>query len=414
MEVHNNTYTLTRCKFIVNPNGEILTNKNIVIQNGVIKDVGDEIEGDEVDCRKYIVLPGLVNAHTHSPMVVLRGYYDDAELNEWLSKMWEFERNMSKDLMKLGSEISILEMLSQGTTAFIDMYFNPEDVKELSEKYKIRAFAGYTFLDELFDAYEIDNLQRALRESEYFKPIVNVHSLYANSIKTILLAKQLAEERKTWIHIHVSETRKELYEIKRRTGLFPVEYMNSIGLLNENTQLVHLGWVASWEIELIKKANSKVTYCPTSNMKLATGGAFPLEDMIKNEITVTIGTDGAASNNSLDLFREMKNGVLLQRQMYWNTRVKALDLLRLATINGYKLIGIKGGEIKPNNVADLVLINSELVYPLYKERLISHIVYYITSEYVEKTIVNGVINDKIRLRDILREKVKRLYDMLNS
>ncbi|MBP1357115.1 MAG: amidohydrolase family protein, partial [Sulfolobus sp.] len=155
MEVHNNTYTLKNCSYIVNYDN-VMENSNIVIEQGKIKDIGNESEGDEIDCRSFIVLPGMVNAHTHTPMVVLRGYYDDAELDEWLNKMWEYEKNFNKNLMKLGSEISILEMLINGTTAFVDMYFNPEDIKELSEKYKIRGFAGYTFLDVLFDPFEID------------------------------------------------------------------------------------------------------------------------------------------------------------------------------------------------------------------------------------------------------------------
>ena len=409
MEVRNNTYTLKNCSYIVNFD-EVIENKNIVIQDGRIKDIADYVEGDEIDCKDFVVIPGLVNAHTHTPMVVLRGYYDDAELNEWLNKMWEFERNFDKELMKLGSEISILEMLLNGTTAFVDMYFNPEDVKELAEKYKVRANAGYTFLDFLFDPHEIDKKQRGLKPTEYFQPIINVHSLYAVEEKTLKLVKQLKEELKQRIHIHVSETRREIYEIKKRTGLFPVEYLNKLELL-ENSQLVHLGWVASWEIELLK--NSSVTYCPTSNMKLATGGAFPLKELIE-KTNVTLGTDGAASNNSLDLFREMKIGVLLQRQMYWNVEIKAYHLLKLSTFNGYKLLGIDGGYIDKGKVADLVLLDKKRLYPLKKDRLISNIVYLATGDFVKGVIVNGYIHWRKELETLLEEKVKKLQEMLNS
>jgi len=409
MEIYNNTYTLKNCSYIVNYDS-VIENKNIIVENGKIKDIGNYIEGDEIDCREYVVLPGLVNAHTHTPMVVLRGYYDDAELNEWLNKMWEFEKSFNRDLMKLGSEISILEMLLNGTTAFVDMYFNPEDVKELSEKYRIRGNAGYTFLDLLFDPYEIDKKQRSLKPTEYFSPIINVHSLYSVEEKTLYLVKQLKEELKQRLHIHVSETRKEIYEIKKKHGLFPVEYLNSLGLL-ENTQLVHLGWVASWEIQLLKE--SSVTYCPTSNMKLATGGSFPLKEL-SEKTNVTLGTDSAASNNSLDLFREMKNGVLLQRQMYWNTEVKAFDMLKISTLNGYKLLGINGGYIAKGKVADLVLLDKKRFYPLTKERLISNIVYLATGDFVKGVIVNGNIHWRKDLEMTLEEKVRRLQDMVNS
>ena len=409
MEIHNNTYTLKNCSYIVNYD-YIIENKNIVIEDGKIKDIGNYVEGDEIDCNDFVVLPGLVNAHTHTPMIMLRGYYDDAELNEWLNKMWEFEKSFNRELMRLGSEISILEMLLNGTTAFIDMYFNPEDVKELTEKYKIRGNAGYTFLDALFDPYEIDKKQRSLRETGYFRPIINVHSLYAIGEKTLKLVKQLKEELNQRLHIHVSETRKEIYEIKKKYGLFPVEYLNSLGLL-ENTQLVHLGWVASWEIELLK--NSSVTYCPTSNMKLATGGAFPLKELIE-KTNVTLGTDGAASNNSLDLFREMKSGVLLQRQMYWNTEIKAHHILKISTLNGYKLLGLDGGYIDKGKVADLVLLDKKRLYPLTKERLISNIVYLATGDFVKGVIINGNIHWRKDLEIILEGKVKKLQDILNS
>ncbi|QIW24846.1 amidohydrolase [Sulfolobus sp. S-194] len=411
MEIYNNTYTLKNCRFIVNYDS-IIENSNIVIQDGIIKNIGKEVEGDEIDCSDFIVIPGLVNAHTHTPMSILRGYYDDAELSEWLNKMWEFEKNFDRKLMRLGSEISILEMLINGTTAFVDMYFNPLDVKELAEIYKIRAFAGFTFLDSLNDPYFIDKLQRNLTPTIYFKPIINVHSIYAVSENTLKLAKQLQEELNEWVHIHVSETRKEIYEIKKKYGVFPIEYLNKLGLLNRKIQLVHVGWISSWEIDLLK--NVTVTYCPTSNMKLATGSAFPLYDMFNKGVNITLGTDGPASNNSLDLFIEMKYGVLLQRQMYWNTDVKAWHLFKIATLNGYKLLDLPGGYVKEGNIADLVLLDKNKIYPLFRDRLLSHLVYYVTGNLVKGIIVNGVLRLRKELENLLLEKITQIYELLNS
>jgi len=411
VEIYHHTYTLKNCSFIVNYDS-IIENSNIVIEDGIIKNLGKEVEGDEIDCSNFIVIPGLVNAHTHTPMIILRGYYDDAELSEWLNKMWEFEKNFDKKLMRLGSEISILEMLINGTTAFVDMYFNPLDVKELAEIYKIRAFAGFTFLDSLNDPYFIDKLQRTLTPTTYFKPIINVHSVYTVSESTLKLAKQLQEELNEWVHIHVSETRKEIYEIKKKYGVFPIEYLNNLGLLNRKIQLVHVGWIASWEIDLLK--NTTVTYCPTSNMKLATGGAFPLYDMFNKGVNITLGTDGPASNNSLDLFIEMKYGVLLQRQMYWNTDVKAWHLFKIATLNGYKLLDLPGGYIKEGNIADLVLLDKNKIYPLFRDRLLSHLVYYATGSLAKGIIINGVLRWRKELENLLLEKTKQIYELLNS
>ncbi|AGJ62785.1 amidohydrolase [Saccharolobus islandicus] len=396
MQIRNNRYTLKNCRFIVNYD-KILENTNIVIQDGYIKNLGREVEGDEFDCSEYVAIPGLVNAHTHTPMIALRGYYDDAELTEWLEKMWEFEKVFKTNEMNIASELAVMEMLSKGTTAFIDMYFNPEGVKEIAEKYGIRAYAGYTFLNRLFDPHELDKKQRQLKASELFKPIVNVHSIYSTSVDTLKLANQLAEETNSWIHIHVSETRSEIYEIKKKYGKFPVELLNELRIVRK-AQLVHLGWVANWELQYVTNA----THCPTSNMKLATAGFFPFKELIENGVNVTIGTDGAASNNSLDMFREMKNAVLLQRHSYWDVGIKAYHVLKAATENGYKLINLKGGKLEEGYIADIVLLKKDKLYPLKKDRILSNIVYYSVGEQVGKVIVNG--------RIVYDENVEREFD----
>jgi len=411
VEIQNKTYTLRNCRFLVDSE-KIMENSNIVINNGLIESIGKEIEGDEIDCSKWIITPGFVNSHVHSAMIPLRGYYDDAELTEWLNKMWEFEKSMQRELMKLGSEISVLEMLSSGTTAFVDMYFNPDDIEKLTEKYEIKAAAGYTFLDSLFSPEEVEEKQYQLKKCKNFFPIVNVHSVYSVEEKTLIRAKELAEKTSTWIHIHVSETRKEIFDNKKKTGKFPVEYLHDLGL-TRLVNAVHLGWIANWEIDYLKEAKG-ATHCPTSNMKLATAGAYPFYEMLTKGVNVTLGTDGAASNNSLDIIREMKTAVLLQRHSYWDTRVKALDVFKAVTENGYKLLGIKGGKIKEGYIADLAIFDSSSIYPLLKDRIISNIVYFATSEAIVGTINNGKITKKDYILDKKKKLVNKLNELLNK
>ncbi|ARM75717.1 amidohydrolase [Acidianus manzaensis] len=406
MEVYNHTYTLRNCRFVIDYQ-KILENVNIIVDNGKIKDIGKDIEGDEIDCSNYVVTPGFINSHTHTGMIFLRGYHDDSELMTWLEKMWEYEKKATKEILRLSSEISVLEMLSSGTTGFVDMYFNPEDIKELTEKYGIRAAAGYTFINNLFDPEEVSKKQLGLSKTGLFYPIVNVHSLYTSDKKTLEIANDIANEQDTWINIHLAETRKEIYETKLKYGKFPIEYLTDLNI--KNYQGVHLGWVASWEIEYLKNARS-VTHCPTSNMKLATAGAFPFYEISEKGINVTLGTDGASSNNSLDIIREMKNAVLLQRHSYWDTRIKALHVFKAATYNGYKLLGINGGLIDKNQVADFALFDASELYPLKKDRILSHIVYFATSENVKKVI----ISNKIINKEEIKENIKTLAKKLNK
>jgi len=183
-------FTLRRCDYILSGD-RVLQGVNLVIQDGFIKSLGSEVEGDEVECRGMIVIPGLVNSHTHLGMLYLRGYLDDADLDLWLQRIWEVEREIPETLMNLSTEASIIESLMSGSTAVVDMYFNPLKAKEVAERYGIRIWAGYVFLDEVYDPFEVDKKTRSLikEKSELFTPIVNVHSLYGAGEMSLKLGR---------------------------------------------------------------------------------------------------------------------------------------------------------------------------------------------------------------------------------
>lgn len=419
---------LRNCKFVItwrNDELVVLEDIDIKIRDSIIEEAGKNLpieSGYEIiNASNYIVMPGLVNAHTHSPMILLRGYYDDAELHVWLEKMWSIEKKLTPEITRLASEMAILEMIISGTVMFIDMYFYPEVTAEVANQYGIRACLGPVFLDTISKPEQVVNELRNLyfkyRDHELIKPIVNIHSIYACSRETIEIARDVANELNLHVHIHVSETRDEIFKCKKMYGKFPVEYLDSLGLVNNNVQMVHLGWVTNWEIEIIKKKNAKVTHCPTSNMKLATAGFFPFRELVESDVVVTIGTDGAASNNSLDMFREMKNTVLLQRNNYWEVKIKAHHVLKAATINGYRLIGLKGGNIEKNYKADLVMIriDNPHIQPLRKDNLISNIVYTATGRDVDTVIISGkIVYQKEKDYEKVREKILEISQKLNQ
>ena len=417
---------LKNCKFIVtqDTSRRILKNKDILIENGTIVEIGENLSGDDevIDCSDKIIMPGLINAHTHAAMTLMRGYYDDAELDEWLRKMWSLERRLTPRIIELATKLAIYEMLSHGVTGFIDMYFYPEIVAQVVKKMGIRAALGYTIMDRVSPI----PLDRRLKESKEFiikykndpliKPLVNIHSVYACTREGIIEGCKLAREFNVNVHIHVSETRREVYQCKKEHGMFPVEYLAHLGVLSKNIIMVHLGWVTSWEIDLIKKFNCKVVHCPTSNMKLATAGSLPLLYMLNKGIIVGLGTDGAASNNVLDMFREMKNAVLLQRHSFWNTDVKAQHVLDIATINGAKILGIKAGRIEKGFSADIIALDLYAVNinPIREDNLISAIVYAATGSNVEFTIVNGKLVYSLDYEGHRLRELKIIYRELNK
>ncbi len=422
---------LKNCRLVLRWSGdslEVLSNVDILIRDGKIEKIVrsgtltiSEKDYSIVDCSKRVVLPGIVNAHTHSPMVLLRGYCDDLELHEWLSRMWEVERHLNSRIIELASELAIMEMLSTGTTAFVDMYFYPEVTAEVAKRLGIRAALGPPLIEVLYSAdkclREIEDFYRKYRDDELIIPIVNVHSIYTCSLETVKTAAEFAKEHGLNLHIHVSETRKEVFDAKKKYGKFPVEILHDLGVLNKYAHLVHLGWVTSREIELIRFGDATVTHCPVSNMKLATAGFFPFFEMMASGINVTIGTDGAASNNCLDMFREMKTAVLLQRNNYWDTRIKAIHVLRAATLCGYRLLRLNGGNIQEGCLADLVLIDAESPYlqPLRMDNVVSNIVYAATGRDVAMTIVNGkIVYDRERDYEKWKERCSRIADELNK
>lgn len=418
---------LKGCRLVITWEGNelrILKDVNIYVEDGVIKGVGDYLEyaGDYViDCKDGIAMPGLVNAHVHTPMSIMRGFYDDAELSQWLSKMWSVEAELSDDVITMGSELSIIEMIMSGTTAFVDMYLRPEVTAKMALKYGIRAALGPTFIDNLLDpAYvenEVRNFYNEFANNDLIRPIINVHSIYSCSTDTLLRAKELMNELNLSLQIHASETRDEVYEAKARYGKLPVEYLDSLGLLSDRTQLIHLGWVSNWELNRIAETGTRVTHAPTSNMKLATAGHFPMRELMEKGVLVTIGTDGPASNNSLDMFREMKMAVLLQRHSYWDVSIKAYHALKAATLNGYRLLGINGGCVNEGCIADMVILDarSPRMQPLRLDNVVSNIVYSATGSDVKGVIVNGkLIYDKKEDYEKLIDRSLKISEKINN
>ncbi|MEW6069693.1 MAG: amidohydrolase [Candidatus Thermoplasmatota archaeon] len=396
---------LKNCSWIVTQNAkhEILRNKDVLIEDDRIAELGSNLTTKDyvINCENKILLPGLINSHTHLPMTLFRGYADDLPLQDWLeTKIWPLEANLTEEHVYYGALLGILELIRNGITTFNDMYFFGNAVKRAVEKSGIRALFGQAVVD--FPTAEFKNSSEAFKlfeslaksSSELFMPTVGVHSLYTCSKETLLKAKELSKKYETLLHIHAAETRKEVYDSLKEHGKRPVEYLSEIGFLGGNVVAVHLGWITKGEVSILGKTGAKAVHCPISNMKLAVGSVPPLAELFNENVVVALGTDSAVSNNSLDLFEEMKVATLLQKMHRWDARVMPAQVtLDLATINGAKALAMEHllGSVEVGKKADLVLVDLKKPHLTPCHNIISNLVYSTKGSDVTTTIVDGKI-----------------------
>lgn len=402
---------LKNCDWVVtqNRNREVLRNASVLVEDGRIAAISStgRLEADTIiDCAGKILLPGLVNTHTHLSMSLLRGYADDMHLQEWLSeKIWPLEARLDGEICYAGALLGCMEMIRTGTTSFVDMYFFMEDVARAVDEAGLRGILSFGAID-LFDA---ERATEAKKKTESFishiKSLRNPrirfslgpHSPYSCSQETLLDLKRVADRENAIIQIHLAETRKEQAGFQRTQGCREVEYLQKIGFLSPNVLAAHCVWLTRSEIDILGEMGVKVAHCPVSNMKLASGGAAPLPEMLASNVTVSLGTDGAASNNTLDMFDTMKVCALLQKSQRWDATVlPAQKILDLATIEGARAISMDSeiGSVEAKKRADLILVNAKSpnLNPIHGERtVISNLVYSAKGENVDTTIVDGKI-----------------------
>jgi len=400
--------TLKNCMFIVKDSNTILEDTDILIEDGRIIDVQRGLGGgEEIDCKKYIVIPGLVNSHVHAYSWFLKGISDSIKLESFFRKINEFSKETLQRVIYLSSKIAILEMLSNGITAIMDTGIFPKEVLKAIKETDIRARIGPKVIKEEDIEYIESEIIDIKNNSDQNKisPIIGIESISQLSEQSIIEVFNISEKYHVDIHLSVSKTRKETFMIKKNTGLFPIEYLNKIDILNKKPIMVHLGWITSWELNMIKNNGLSIIYCPTYVMKQATGGFFPILEAIKAGLNIALGSDSVFGNDSFDIFHEMRMCVYLQRNNYWSTSFNGKDVFRMATINGYNILHERGGIIDHGYLADVVLLNGSApnLRPLNKYNLLNNIVYSVSSKNVFATVIGG----KIIYSDELIEKFSK-------
>lgn len=403
---------IVRGKYIItmNQRDDLIEDGAVLIEEGKIKEIGkfEEILRNHKDKNLPVygnsdvaVVPGFINTHTHAAMALLRGVADDLPLKTWLTEhIWPKEAKfLSPQFVYDGTCLACLEMLKGGTTLFSDMYFFTDSIAEAAKSLGIRAVVGQGVLD--FPTPSGKNAQEYLEKAQAFiekyrgdeliTPSVAPHAIYTCCSETLRKARDLAEKSEVPLHIHLSETFQEVDECIKKNGLRPVKYLEKIGFLNHRVVAAHAVWLDDCEIEILARERVGVSHCIESNLKLSSGIA-PVVKMLRRGVKVSFGTDGAASNNNLDILEEVAVASKVHKAVTADpTALDAKTLMKMLTIWAAESLGLSKtlGSIEIGKSADLVLIDLRKPHlqPIYD--IYSTIVYSAKSSDVDTVFVGG-------------------------
>jgi 5-methylthioadenosine/S-adenosylhomocysteine deaminase len=398
----------------MDPSHRILRDGAVAISGERIAAVGPSAEiaaryqaAQVIPAAGSLIMPGLINGHNHVPMVLFRGIADDMNLSDWLEKfIFPAEaKNVTNDFVAAGTALGCLEMIRSGTTTFADMYYFEDRVAEVTARAGMRGILGETILQ--FPAPDNKTPEAAFAYTEKFiarwkgntliTPVPAPHAPYTNTADMLRTAKALADKNGVPMLIHVSETQDEMREISQKYGTTPTQWLESLGVLGPNVFFAHGVWLTEEDLAIVKRRGVTVAHNPDSNMKLASGTA-PVTRMLELGIPVGLGTDGAASNNDLDMFEVMDLAAKLQKLARMNpTVLPAEQVVAMATIGGARALGMEKeiGSLESGKRADLILVNTGGAHatPMYNPY--SHLVYALKAADVQTSIING----KVVMRD---------------
>ena len=355
----------------------------------------------QIDASGKVVMPGLINTHTHVAMALLRGISDDVPLMEWLEQhIWPIEGKMGYQEVYDGARLGILEMLMGGTTTFVDMYPYEEAIAEAAESAGIRAVVSPCPMDFRMEHFENDwrQVKKRFSGSRLVTMWMGPHAVYTLSGEHLQRSISLSKELGIGSHVHLAETQTEQDNCMAQHGMSPTEYLEKEGMFSTKTLAAHCVVMSDHDIEILARHGVSVAHNPQSNMKLASGIA-PVRKMLDAGINVAIGTDGASSNNDLDMWEEMRTASLLQKVATMDPcAIPAYTALQMATVNGAKAIGREGklGILAAGAFADILLVDIEKAHLYPHTNLISELVYSTHASDVDTVIVNGKIVVKNR------------------
>ncbi len=409
-----------------NEENQIIDFGEIIIEGDIISYVGEAREKDGenykedfsriIDARGKVCLPGFINSHTHAPMTLFRGFADDLPLMTWLEdKIWPAEEKLRGKDVYWGTLLSCLEMIKSGTTTFNDMYFFLDDMAEAVGESGMRAVLsrGLIGLDEKKAALGLEETEKLIGSwhntfDGRIKIMLGPHAPYTCPPEFLRRIMEKAEQHKLPMHIHLAETRFEVEQSKDLYGMTPVEHMEKLGLFNFPVTAAHCVHLSPGDIEILSRNKVAVVHNPGSNLKLGSGIA-PVIQLLEAGVTVSLGTDSAASNNNLDMLEEVRLAALIHKGVSGDpTVLPAYKALEMANREGAKSIYCEDeiGMLKNGYKADLILMNLEKPHLCPLHDLTAHIVYAAQSSDIDTVIINGkVIMENREIKKLDQEKI---------
>lgn len=381
--------------------------KDIFISDGLISSIvpaGSAMEccteqnAETLDCSGKVAVPGFINSHTHAAMTLMRGVGEDIAFHEWLDRIWKIECNLDEELIYWGTKVACLEMAMTGTTTFNDQYWiQPYAVKAASEM-GMNMVCSYVLLDNMDPAktgIQKEECMKLYEESRKWGDnasfAVSIHAVYSVSEELVRWGAEFARSKGVKIHMHISETEKEVADCKQaHGGLSPVEYFDSLGVLGPDVIAAHTLWLSENDIRILGERGVSCVHNINSNLKLASGYKFPYNELKQAGANLCIGTDGCASSNNLDILEAMKTSAIVQKA--WRNDPSALpvnELMDMATVNGAKALGLNTGVIKEGYRADISIVNIDSTYFLSQAPFLANLIYSANSGCIESVISGG-------------------------
>ena len=375
---------------------------NVLVNNGIIEYTGKEArEAEEiVDCTHKIVMPGLINTHTHVAMAHLKGQLDDMPLSSFLEKTFVLDGQRTEKGLYRSAVLGSVEMLNSGVTSFLDLYYGEDLVTKACMDVGIRGFLSWNTLDQdktTQSGDTISNAENFIKKhagSDLVRPSIGVQGVYVAEDDIFMRAKEVSARYGTLVHIHLAETREEVYNFARgHGGERPIEHLHRIGFLGSSVVAAHCVWANSSEISYLAKNDVSVSWNPVSNSKLGVGGIAPVIEMKQKGVRVSIGSDSSGSNNSLDVMQSMKMGALMVKNQRWDPSViRASEILDMATVVASSSLRADDiGSIEPGKRGDIITLDTQnpRLFPTNEENAISNVVYSADSSCVSDVMVNG-------------------------